>query len=128
MGEMGVDGGEKGGCRTGRMRWIDGGQEILTENEFLGWCQHVQRECNLFRPSICVPWSPRRGSQSLTSYWYLFLCSHRNVDANIVIVSDLLECFEVYWGAVSSGVVGRESRGETKGSKGRRWIVNGSPI
>jgi len=67
-------------------------------------------------------------SENVTSYWYLFLCSHRNVDANIVIVSDLLECFEVYWGAVSSGVVGRESRGETKGSKGRRWIVNGSPI
>lgn len=35
-------------------------------------CQHVP---NCSRRGVC------------TSYWYLFLCSHRNVDANMVMIS-----------------------------------------
>lgn len=42
-----------------------------------------------FHQSISIlPHPVARLGALLTSYWYLFLCNHRNVDANIAMVSD----------------------------------------
>ncbi len=71
------------------MVWLTSGSSgALTEDEFFGRRQHVQREGDLCLSACSRLFPSGRGVG--TSYWYLFLCSHRNVDANIVVTFRLV--------------------------------------